>query len=73
MPSTGTVLRSSESFYEVCIAGMYRICLRVIEGISDHCVTAFPKLLKHGRWTVGSHGSIYDFAGKVIRAKIFRS
>ena len=43
------------------------------KGISDHCVTAFPQLLKHGRWTLGSHGSTYDFAGKVTRARIFRS
>ena len=73
MPSTENDIRSSGIVYEVYIAGMYGICLPIIEGIPDHYVTAFPWLLKHGRWTEGSHGSIYDFAGKVTRTRIFRS
>ena len=70
MPSTENATRSSGIVYGVYIAGMCGTCLRSIEGIPDHCIKASPK---HGRWNLGSHGPIYDFAGKVTRARIFRS
>lgn len=38
------------------MAGMCGISLCSIEGIPDHCVKTSPKLLKHGRWNVGSDG-----------------
>ena len=68
MPSTEDATRSPGIVYGVYIAGMCGICLQSIKGIPEHCVKAFPKLLKHGRWNVGSHGAIHNFAGMVTRA-----